>query len=385
MRMRFFVFLMFLGLALAGAGPLHARVVEAEGSASMEGNTAGQAREMAIQQAIRQALVQTAAYVDSASMISESEMVIDSGRVSAAGLVKDVVVLEEGMLGKVYTVRIRAQVVEEKLRPPSNAARYRKKVAVTQFQIIDRGHVHDMPAVERELPRELLRRIENTGSILAVDATEYLINPQGRQAFAGLDSSTAENIVRIARAMDAQFLVAGVIRDMGERRSLLLKSRRVEIDLSLYDGVSGALLAKRRVNDNVKGGEAFESGMVFGSADFLRSTYGRALDLALDDLATVLVEDLGHLPFTARVIRSEGRKVYFNAGATSRIEVGDVLMSYQVAQDPVLDSRNAQFLGHQELPLATMIVKQVQPMFAVAELEADRIDLKPGDIVRFGW
>lgn len=385
MRLRDFVSLLLLISALLAFSPLHARVVEAEGSASLEGTTPGQAREMALQQAIRQALVQVAAYVDTATMISESELVIDSGSVSAAGLVKDVVVLEEGAANKLYTVRIRAQVVEERLREPSNAARYRKKVAVTQFQVIDRAQVHDLPAIERTLPRELLRRAENTGAVLAVDATEYLIDPRGRQAYGGIDSSMQENITRIAREVDAQFLVSGVIRDLGERRWLLLKSRQVEIDLELYDGVSGALIARRRINDSVRGGEAFTARAVFGSADFLRTTYGMVLDHVLDDLATGLVDDLNQLPFTARVIRSEGRKVYFNAGATSKVGVGDVLMSYRIGIDPIQDAGNGRFLGLQEQPLATMVVKQVQPLFAVAELEADKIDLKAGDIVRFGW
>ena len=75
--------------------PVEAKLVETEGAALIEKGAKGKAREEAVKQAIRQAQLQTLALVDSASMVVGNSLAVDSARVSAAGLVKDVVVIKE--------------------------------------------------------------------------------------------------------------------------------------------------------------------------------------------------------------------------------------------------------------------------------------------------
>jgi len=65
--------------------------------------------------------------------------------------------------------------------------------------------------------------------------------------------------------------------------------------------------------------------------------------------------------------------------------VGDVLLTYRVGDEPMADPASGRFLGFAEQPFATLVVKSVQPQFAVGELETDQVQIKPGDIVRFGW
>ncbi|MEW5756528.1 MAG: flagellar assembly protein T N-terminal domain-containing protein [Pseudomonadota bacterium] len=374
--------LAMLGMAL----PLQARMLETEGYAQIRNGAVGQAREMAVQQAIRQALLQSAALVDSASMINGHELVVDSARVSAAGLVKDVVVLKEWSKEEIYYVKIRAQVVEEKMRVPSNAARYRKKVAVTQFQVLNRTHIADLPRVATELPFELLRRIENTGGILAVDGTQYLVDPEGPHAVEGVEVNLQQSVVRLAEALDVQFIIGGVIRDMGGSSAWFKKTRRLELDVTVYDGVSGTVISKRRINDAIEDlGLNATRQPPFASAEFLRTDYGRVVDAGLDKLARGVVADLSPLPFTARIVRASGNEIYFDAGASSLVRVGDVLMAYRQSDLPVDDGRPRRFMGSQETPLATLVVRKVQPLFSIGELEGDAIKLQPGDIVRFGW
>lgn len=379
-------------MALAGLAmlvmttPSQARMLETEGYAPIRHGATGQAREMAIQQAIRQALLQTAALVDSASMINDHELVVDSARVSAAGLVKDVVVLKEWSKDEIYFVKIRAQVVEEKMRAPSNAARYRKKIAVTQFQVLDRTQIADLPRSATELPFELLRRIENTGGILAVDGTQYLVDPEAPQPVEGVGVNLQQSVVRLAEALDVQFVIAGIIRDMGGTESWFKKTRRLELDVTVYDGVSGTVISKRRINDAIEDlGLNSTRQAPFASAEFLRTGYGRAVDAGLDKLARGIVADLSPLPFTARILRASGNQIYFDAGAASLVRVGDVLMAYRQSDLPVDDGHPRRFMGSQETPLATLVVRKVQPLFSIGELEGDGITLQPGDLVRFGW
>jgi len=377
--------MLLLVLLLGMISPIHAKLVESSGEAVVEKGAKGKARESAIQQAIRQAQLQTLALVDSASVMSGNRIAIDSAKVSAAGLVKDVVVIEEWQEDGIYYVRIRAQVVDEKLRLPSNAARYRKKLSVTQFEVKDRSQIFDMPMIEVQLARELQRRLENTGLVLAHDGADYLLVESDQHALNGKQVSHQQVVSRVAEQLGSQFVVSGAILDMGVKSGWLRDSRHIVLDVAVHDGLSGALISRHRINERIAGASYMAAGVTFGSVEFLVSHYGKVMDRVLDSLSTRIIDDLSILPFSARVLSVEGRNIMFNAGATSLVGVGDTLMTYQLDSTPTYDDPGGRYLGIKEHPMASMVVKVVQPQFAIAELESDEITITPGDIVRFGW
>ena len=364
--------------------PVEAKLIETEGAALIEKGAKGKAREEAIKQAIRQAQLQTLALVDSASMVVGNSLVVDSARVSAAGLVKDVVVIEEWQQEGLYHVRIRAQVVEEKLRLPSNAARYRKKISVTQFEVEDRRQIFDLPMIEVKLARELQRRLENTGLVLARDGADYRLSEQDQHLLDGKKASYQEVVTRLATQLSSQFVVTGSIIDMGVHTGWIRDTRHIVLDVAVYDGISGTLISKHRVNERIIGAGYLDSSMVFGSVEFLVDDYGAVLDQVLDRLASRIIVDLSILPFSAKVLHVAGRDITLDAGATSLMSVGDTLMAYQLENSVTYDG-NGRYLGIKESPMVTVTIKTVQPQFSVAELESDEITIKPGDLVRFGW
>ncbi len=364
--------------------PVEAKLVETEGAALIEKGAKGKAREEAIKQAIRQAQLQTLALVDSASMVVGNSLAVDSARVSAAGLVKDVVVIEEWREEGVYHVRIRAQVVEEMLRLPSNAARYRKKISVTQFEVKDRRQVFDLPMIEVKLARELQRRLENTGLVLARDGADYRLSEQGQHLLDGKKVSYQEVVSRVATQLSSQFVVTGTIIDMGVHTGWIRDTRHIVLDVAVYDGISGTLISKHRINERIVGASYLDASMVFGSVEFLVDDYGAVLDQVLDRLASLIIVDLSILPFTAKVLHVAGRDITLDAGATSLMSVGDMLMAYQL-ESRATYSDNGRYFGVKEQPMATVTIKTVQPQFSIAELESDQITIRPGDLVRFGW
>jgi hypothetical protein len=155
------------------------------------------------------------------------------------------------------------------------------------------------------------------------------------------------------------------------------------IDVEVYDGVSGALISKRRINESITGRGLYFNDVPFGSVEFLKTAYGKMIDRVLDQLIRGIESDIAQLPFTARVIRMEGDEIYFDAGATSLIKAGDILMTYQLANESFNSASNS-YVGYAETPVASLLVKRVQPMFAVGELQDSKTTLKRGDMVRFG-
>ncbi len=410
------ILLLLLIVSLPG-GLAQAQTVEAEGAARI-GDSTAQAKRMALQDAIRQALMQANARISITTVTTRNGVVADNMRFSAQGRVTHVVILREWTDEDHYYVKIRAQVPDDALlqalmkADPGGADdtgqaswyangnaeaanRYRRKVAVSQFHVLDRTQIHDLPKIETELARELERRLISDGRVLTVNASQYLLplSEEGvisqRRILGALPPAREPHQVasEFAESLGVQFVVTGVIRDMSVSNHFLgTKMRHLELDLFIHDGISGALVARHRVSETVEERvltALHPADTVMMSEKFFASPFGREVDQMLDRMVALIVSDVGSQPFTARVIRAEGNKVYFDAGGLADIRVGDVLNTYKLSEVPVKDYPGQRALGYAENPATNLIVTQVQRLFSVGELAEDIARLAPGDVIRF--
>ncbi len=357
------------------------KFIEAVGSAAIIDDAMMMAKQNAIKNAMQQAMIQSEAKVDTTALVSSNVLVVESSRVNAAGTVENVKILDEWINDGVFFVRIRAQVPEDKRREPSPAARYKKKIGVIQFDVVKREQIQDLPHIERELPKELMRRLETTNRFIGIDATQYLLSNQN----GGLPNNDSKIYVKIADKIGAQIIISGIIRDMGVHQKWFSAYRRIELDLLLYDGLSGAKIASHRYSENVEDGDYFSlNTTLFSNTLFSHSHFGLALSQIINRQIEMIEQDLNQIPFSARVVQSDKKTIILNAGSLSHIQVGDSLMTYRLDPDP-LYSTNEQLLGFVETPVATIDIHQVQPHFSIGKLEIKKAELYPGDIVRFGF
>lgn len=463
--------LLLLAAALLLATTAQAQSIEAEGSAPVTSGTVGIAKRMAIQDAIRQALIQANTQVSTTTVVNSKGVVTDNVRYSSRGSVSNVIVLDEWTDEGNYYVRIRGQVPggaassqgpslassglprgtrqvrlpvrsgsvsADGVRPvafgnnsaaPSSqvggnainqpphvtlrsgdpglatapmvdsfsseaAAHYRRKLAITQFHVLDRTHISDLPNIEIEFSRELRRRLDSTGRVRTVDASQYLVPLNGdelvsqRRILGALPPArdVGQMATEFAESLSVQYVVSGIIRDMSVTKHLLgSKVRHLEVDLVVHDGITGAEVARHRVNESIPdaGIFDFQTSTPVLNDKFYASPFGRKVNRALDRLVSLMVSDLTNQPFTARVIRTEGSKVFFDAGGLANIQVGDVLSTYQLDPNTIKDLAGQRSLGFQETPTTSMVVTQVQRLFSVGELESDTARLAPGDVIRF--
>ena len=356
------------------------RVVEVTGSAAILTNAQQAAKEQALKNAMQQALLQTKAHIDSTSTISANVLLIDSSRVNTSGTVQDVKILDEWIEDGFYYVRIRAFIPDENVSEKSRFNGYRKKIAAIQFDILNRSQTHDLNNIERELPRELLRRLEISGDYITVDATQFLASATP-PAFEFDNPGTYK---KIADNAEVQLVLSGLIRDMRVEPGFFSDTRFLEIEIYLHDGISGARISRHRFSEMIKNVGYFEDKQtLFSNASFYQTPFGKVLNRILETQVEILQEDLKQIPFSAKILKVDGTDVYFNAGATSRINVGDVLMTYRLAPDP-LNNSNQNYLGLIETPAVTLTVEHIQPLFSKGKLETKDAKLMAGDIIRFG-
>lgn len=413
--------LMMLALLLA-VGAAHAQSVEAEGTAAIAGPV-GVAKRLALQDAIRQALLKANAQVSTTTVVSSNGVVSDNVRFTARGNVTNVVILDEWTDESNYYVKIRGQVpqagdvsravpvkasvstvqggggqanssVSQARTRMGDVGQYRRTVAVTQFHVQDRTQITDLPDIEVEMSRELKRRLDVDGRVRTVDASQYLL-PFGddglvsqRRILGALPPAkeVGQLAVEFAESLGVQFVISGVIRDMGITKHMLgARVRHLEVDVIVNDGITGAEVARHRLNESVvdAGPFDFPTTAPVMNDKFYASPFGQRVHRVLDKLVSMLAGDMNNQLFTARVIRTEGKQVFFDAGGIANVKVGDVLNTFQLSQSSVNDLPGQRSLGFSEKPTAILVVTKVQRLFSVGEMDSETLRLSPGDVIRF--
>lgn len=290
-----------------------------------------------------------------------------------------------------------ANAAGTKVIPPAQV--YRKKVAATRFHVVNSLQVEDIADIWDAYPLELLRRLEMRGGILPVHSVSSLL-PGAREP--NPDSpANREMVRRIAEQDGSQFVISGVILDAGadsdgirraERAWPLLNfkpepsERRLEVEIFLHDGATGALISRHRDSDMASGRVMVGRDKPFAGRAFLDTPFGQVVGLMLNTQVEAIGKELARQPFSANIVRIEGKKVFLDAGATSALTPGVKLTVYRKNPATPVNALAGQATPDvPETSAATLTLLQVQPLFAIGEMATDpaRINLQVGDVARF--
>lgn len=275
-----------------------------------------------------------------------------------------------------------------------------KTVAITRFQVANSLQVDDVVNIWDGYPRELLRRLEAGGNIVARHSTA---SPYADPRSINPDAPAShERIRRVAEQNGSQIVISGLIldaavsdeslrpyfgwqgRETGRRFELGLPwnsvvagvrpvatERRLEVEIFLHDGRTGALLRRYRNSAEISGRAAVGRDKAFASAAFFATAFGGAVEQLLNTQIGQIGEDLASLPFVANIVRIEDGKVFIDAGGLSALRPGDKLKVYHRNPAAPIESAAAAPLGIPESPVATLTLDQVHPLYAVGVLSGD--------------
>lgn len=365
----------------------HAATVDAEGMASIDGRNLEQVRQAAIRDALRQASIQAGARVESAELVTAGGLALESSRMRGTEDLSNVTIMREWQDKDLFHVRIRAEN-NASAGQPATSRSYKKKIVAAPFNVNKTGQVDDIDDIWSGFPKELLRRLESTHKFLPkvskfslpADARGVAVEPNG------------EHVKQLALLNESQFVVSGAILDAGTSVDRawfglsVTKRRRFEVEIFVHDGLTGALISHHRLDRAMEGEVKVGNDKPFGSAAFFATDYGRNVDWVMQALTKAILADLEPVPFTARIVRISGGKIFLDAGASSLLAPGDKLVAYRKKDEPAVIglSMNAEY-GMPEAPVATVSITQVQPLFSIGELSLDAksVNLRVGDLVRF--
>lgn len=260
----------------------------------------------------------------------------------------------------------------------------KKKITITQFDVANTIHVDDINNIYDGLPIALSNRIEASGRFLSIYA--------GRSIPAETGASQREAIIQIAGETGAQFLISGTVVNAATshgKRSMdaplgVPDKRYIEVELSIYNGFTGAHLMSRRLSGEAQGDVVVGNSKPFGSSIFYGTEFGKATNRLIDSAAKEIQAALENIPFAAHIVRTEGKKIFIDAGSDSLLESGDRFVAYAIdALTPIQDIQGS-ILGITEHAAGTATLAYVKPQFSIGELSEDveKLGIKAGNIVR---
>lgn len=158
---------------------------------------------------------------------------------------------------------------------------------------------------------------------------------------------------------------------------------RVSIDVRMIDTTTGEItLAETAASEKSQRGLKLSTDdFSFGhKGKFDETLVGKATREAIDDLVGKISETLDAVPWTGRVVKASGPKVYLNAGEDVGIAAGMEFNVYRMGEE-LIDPVTGLSLGAEEEIVGRIRASEIKEKYAICEV-VNGAGFEAGDMVR---
>ncbi|TRW91311.1 flagellar assembly protein T N-terminal domain-containing protein [Candidatus Methylobacter oryzae] len=375
--------------------------VTVEGQAAINKSMPLLARKQALQDAIRQASMQSSINIHGQTFANQNNISIDAVSMRTAAAVSNTKVLKEWTTDNIYHVVAMVDLVADNSCTPHQ----RKRIIATAFPLIKQEQVtaYESQDLTGGIPRELNNHLIESGDFIGSNATNINLYPRPDLAPEIQDRAAyrPSKVMQIATSNGTQLVLSGVIRDLEVEsteymsgagplafaRSLareVVARRGIGIDIYVHDGFTGALLFQQRYTDSVIGDVWVPATYTVGSERFNSTSTGEKIAKIINQASSDIRQTLSCYPFTTRIVEIKDDKVFIDAGAQERLNVGDQLVVYSTGGDDLNIDGGLSFIGRDKQPAGVLTIMTVMPRYSIGRLEAPARDLgvRIGDWVK---
>lgn len=400
----------FIGILLILAGQSCATIQQHQGQsniATVEGQAAVTkgmpllARKQALQDAIRQATLQSAVNIRSQTSLNQNSITSDTFSMHSAATVRNTKVVKEWTNDNIYHVVAMVELSNDSSCTPLQ----RKRIIATAFPLAKQEQVtaYETQDLYGGIPRELTNILTESGDFIGSSAVNINLYPRADLA-PDLQEHTAyrpSKVMQIAAANGVQFVLSGVIRDMEVESSEYMRGagplafakslvrdavarRGIGIDVFVHDGYTGALLFQQRYVDSVIGDVWIPATYSVGSERFNATSTGGKIAEIITQASADIRRALSCYPFITRIIEIQNSRVTIDAGAQEKLNVGDQLMVYSTSGNDLNLDGGLNYIGKDKQPAGVVTITNITSRYAIGNLEAPARDLgiKVGDWVK---
>lgn len=355
--------------------PLQAAWYKTIGSAAIINNDEEYARQQAIQDALRQAMLKAGASVSSIQKLSNGALTRDDFQIRANSEVRQYQLLDEEIRDARIFVRVRSYILAD--RSGCSGGLYAKDISLIRFnwQHKDDARYGQIYQLDRAVTRALFDRLGQQRQVFVTRS--WLDNNLGVEPgkIQQGDSDFARQIQALAVQTDSQYLIFGSIVDASLQQPdqgiadnifpgawFKTPLRRFTLQLYLYDGLTGQLLEQPFYQTQANWTFDKEAVVDPVSQDFWQSSYGMEITSTLNRITEELKGRLQCERPTARIIRIDGLDYHINLGKTNGLKVGD---RFRILHKADFTDVNGQEHALRNAAAGTMEVTKVYPENAV--------------------
>lgn len=317
-------------LALLLALPAQAAWIQARGSAAILNGDEAYAREQAIRDALRQALLDSGASVSSLQRLENGSITQDRFQIRSGGEIRQYRLLREEVRDNRLFITLRADIRAEQQLCPTQ--RYAKDLTLVRLHLRypDQASYGALDDLSPTLSRRLFEKL--AGNSQAVVARRWLdenlrLDPLYLRQGDGRDG---EELKALSLRTDSQYLVLGSIDDIsvepqGNRFTSWYEDplRHFRMQIYLFDGINGTLISRKEYQGAALWSFGKQERVGTTDSRFWESGYGQEVDHLLGRAAQDLTGELACVQITARVVASNERGPHINLGRRNGIKLGD--------------------------------------------------------------
>lgn len=272
----------------------------------------------------------------------------------------------------------------------------KKRIAVTSFENKVTG-VYGNWKLGDSFSEMLTTELVKSGRFVVIER-QALKDVLGEQELGQSGAVKKETAAKVGQVLGAQIIVRGVVSEFqlnesgggggigfgGFRIGKKSSNAHVAVDIRLVDTETGQVLQSHNAV-----GKAESSGMSVGlskgNMDFAAESFqstplGQATRQAIQDAVSFIIANMEAVPFTAKVVKVDGNKVYINAGASMNISTGLKFYAYSVGES-IVDPDTGLKLGADEKLIGSVEVREVQDKYSIGYLSSGK-GLKRGDVLK---
>ncbi len=273
----------------------------------------------------------------------------------------------------------------------------KKRIAVTRFDNKVKGTWGSWNIGEG-MAEQLTTALIKSGRFVVVER-QALQDVLGEQELGQTGIIKKETAAKVGQVLGAQIIVRGVVSEFeqsesgggagigigGFRIGGRSSNAHVGIDIRLIDATSGQVLTSHNAVGKVESSGiavgVSRGNIDFGADSFKNAPIGQATRQAIEDAVKFIIDTMETVPFTAKVIKIEGKKIYINIGKNMNIRSGTKMYAYALGED-LVDPDTGLRLGADEKLLGTVEVRDVQSKFSIGYMVSGSGNLKRGDILK---
>lgn len=305
---------------------------EANGQAFVYGSDTKTAKNKAIENALKKALLVAGASVSSVQQVVNGLLMQDNVNIRASGTVHSFEIVNEVYQDDHVTVTIRADIMSDDKKCFS--ADYRKSLLITKSHLQNReqANIGEIYAIDSIVMKQLANKINHNGHYL-----NSVLALKGKTNFSRLNASLqAEQIKNLTMSLsdstDTQFIMFSEVQDISFNQDANnnwqfwqedIHNRQFVLEVYIYNGANGELVFNKQYRNFAPWTYSKRKKVDLYSEDFWQSEYGSAIEHTLNDMILDLDSTMMCQPTRGRIIQVNGNFITVNLGKEHGVKVGD--------------------------------------------------------------